>query len=291
MDNRFVFIAPAYNAEGTVERMLSSIFLQSWTNWKVLIKDDLSTDDTVWKIVKVCDKFNIKWCVKTDNNDLGAQQKSAKVVVWVNDEKKWEVQNVLEMIRSDLVKDDDIICRIDCDDALSDLCALQDIDLVYKNTNCDVVWTSHRWSWNFTKSISGPIPGGYVFDPRKKSLLLKCNGEKNPYKNEWKTSHLKTFRKELINNVDEENFKGKDGEYIKRTGDQAIYLPVLHKSKMPVYLPRQVYYYEIEDVPETYQTDDAKFQADEASFLRGRGFVNKKENKKNCKKEVKNDKV
>jgi hypothetical protein len=34
-----------------------------------------------------------------------------------------------------------------------------------------------------------------------------------------------------------------------------------------------MYHYTIKDVPETYQTPDARFQRDEALFLRARGFV------------------
>jgi DhnA family fructose-bisphosphate aldolase class Ia len=35
----------------------------------------------------------------------------------------------------------------------------------------------------------------------------------------------------LINDVKDENFRGEDGNYVRRAGDQAIYLPVLSKTK------------------------------------------------------------
>ena len=40
-----------------------------------------------------------------------------------------------------------------------------------------------------------------------------------------------------------------------------------------VFLPRVMYHYTIEDVPETYQTEDARFQRDEAIHLRQRGYI------------------
>jgi len=95
----------------------------------------------------------------------------------------------------------------------------------------------------------------------------------DPYRHPWVASHLKTFRKHLIKGVKDENFRGEDGNYIRRAGDQAIYLPVLHKAKRRAFLPRCMYHYTIKDVPETYQTNDAVFQRDEALFLRSRGFV------------------
>jgi hypothetical protein len=95
----------------------------------------------------------------------------------------------------------------------------------------------------------------------------------DPYKHPWVSSHLKTFRKYLLNNVKDENYRGEDGNYIRRAGDQAIYLPALYNSKKRNFLPRVMYHYTIKDVPETYQTSDAIFQRDEALFLRSRGYV------------------
>jgi hypothetical protein len=34
-----------------------------------------------------------------------------------------------------------------------------------------------------------------------------------------------------------------------------------------------MYHYTIEDVPETYMSDDAHFQRNEAEFLRERGYI------------------
>jgi hypothetical protein len=95
----------------------------------------------------------------------------------------------------------------------------------------------------------------------------------DPYLFPWVSSHLKTFRKCLLNGVNDVNFRGSDGNYIRRAGDQAIYLPALHNSKKHVFLPRVMYHYTIKDTPETYSTNDAHFQREEANFLRNRGYV------------------
>jgi hypothetical protein len=53
-----------------------------------------------------------------------------------------------------------------------------------------------------------------------------------------------------------------------------VYLPALHNAQKRVFLPRAMYHYNIEiDDPSIFQTDDAKFQKDEAVFLRNRGYV------------------
>ena len=98
--------------------------------------------------------------------------------------------------------------------------------------------------------------------------------DSNPYEHEWVSSHFKTFRKKLINDVKDENFRGSDGEYFKRIGDQAIYLPVLQNSKGNWHFePRVMYHYTIDLKRETFQTQDSKYQKEEAEYLRKRGYL------------------
>jgi len=255
MSNRFVFVVPCFNAEKTIERMLMSVFLQTYDNWLILIADDMSTDRTISKIQETCMRFNVPW--QNYEYELGRNiwLNEKKVLYWKNNEKHWEVKNVLKMINSEVVKDNDIICRLDGDDFLCNLCALKDINFAYNETNAECLWTAHRWSDTW-QNISDALPV-----------------DANVYEYRWVTSHFKTFRKNLITDVNDENFRGMDGEYIKRAGDQAIYLPVLHKSKRRVFLPTVTYYYTINLSPETFKSEDAKFQLEESNYLRKRGYV------------------
>lgn len=243
MSNRFVFIAPMFNMSKTLPRMLHSICGQSYDNWKIILLDDVSTEGELARSKMIVTQFQ---CL------MGGMYSEKIVDIW-NETKKWEVANILHGLS--LCKDDDIVCRIDADDWLTDLDALTIIDSAYLESNCDALWTNHRWEFS-DKNISGPMPPSA-----------------DPYRHPWVSSHLKTFRKRLLHGVNDINFRGEDGNYIRRAGDQAIYLPALYRSKKHMYLPRCVYHYSIKDVPETYQTPDARFQRDEALFLRARGFV------------------
>jgi len=243
MNNKFVFISPMFNASDTLPRMLHSICGQSHDNWKIILIDDVSSKEHREKSEKICNEFKLL---------LNGKYSDCIINIW-NTEKKWEVANVLRGIS--LCDDDDIVCRIDADDWLTELDSLAIIDSVYQQVNCDILWTAHRWGFS-DKNISGPMPQ-----------------EADPYKHPWVSSHLKTFRKKLLNEVRDENYRGEDGNYIRRAGDQAIYLPALHNCKKRVFLPRVMYHYTINDIPETYQTNDAIFQRDEAVFLRNRGYV------------------
>ena len=190
-ENRFVFVAPMYNASQTLERMLHSLFGQSYPHWRLILIDDLS------------DSHHVRECKRIIKNFHAHDYRKINVI-W-NEEKKWEVANVLEGIsRCD---DEEIICRIDADDWLTDLDALAMIDSGYQRSGCDLLWTAHRWGFS-DKNISADMAQGA-----------------DPYKHPWVSSHLKTFRKRLLNGVKDENFRGQDGEYFRRIGDQAIYLP------------------------------------------------------------------
>ena len=241
--NNFVFVSPMFNAANTLNRLLHSICGQSYENWKLILIDDVSSTEHITASKQICNDFK---------NILGGKYNNKIINVW-NQEKKWEVANVLHGVS--MCDDNDIVCRIDADDWLTELDGLAIIDKVYQHTDCDILWTAHRWGFS-DRNISGPM-----------------SNEVNPYEHPWVSSHLKTFRKKLLNSVKDENYRGEDGNYIRRAGDQAIYLPALHQSKKRLFLPRVMYHYTIDDIPQTYQTQDAFFQRDEAVFMRNRGYV------------------
>ena len=198
MNNRFVFIMPAYNASQTIFRAIMSVWFQTHANWKI--------------------------------------------------------RNIVEALKE--TNSSDIICRLDGDDWLCDCDALTIINDRYNRLGVNALWTAHRWSFS-NHNISGPLPK-----------------DVDPYKHPWVSSHLKTFRKSLIESVNDKNFRGEDGEYFKRIGDQTIYLPVLYQSAGNWhYEPVVTYHYTIDMKPQTFQTEDAKFQKQEGLFLRSRGYV------------------
>lgn len=252
-NNRFAIVAPMYNASEYVGQMLHSIVGQSYDNWKVILIDDVSSPEHQTKSNKIIFHFqelmghmgkdptriSVHW-----NGDFNGCEPRGK---------QWEVSNVLFGISQ--CEDNDIICRIDADDWLTELDAFAHLNALYQQTGSEALWTAHRWAFS-DRNISGPMPPG-----------------EDVYKYPWVSSHLKTFRKYLLNDVKDENYRGEDGNYIRRAGDQAIYLPALHNTEKRGYVPRCMYHYTIKDEPATYQTPDALFQRDEAVFLRSRGYV------------------
>lgn len=250
-DNRFVFVAPMYNASDYVGQMLASIVAQSYKNWRVILIDDMSDKGSNGLLGHAeKQKFTIaQWQGIVNCENLGGHID----VVW-NTEKKWEVANVLHGIS--MCDDNDIICRIDADDWLTEIDALAYLNALYKQIGADALWTAHRWGFT-DKNISGPLPG-----------------DADPYKHPWVSSHLKTFRKRLINGVPYENFTNMNGDLVRRAGDQAIFLPILYRASRRGFVPRVMYHYTLDEKGgAVYQTDDARFQKAEADFLRSRGYI------------------
>lgn len=228
------------NAHLTVEQTIRSLLVQTHKRWRAIVIDDASDPASVAASAEIINRCN-------------NYSQDTKIQFITNDVRKWETSNVLTALT--MIHDDEIACRLDADDWLTDSDALSIIDSVYEETKCDALWTMHRWGFT-TQNISGPLPRGA-----------------NPYVHPWVSSHLKTWRTALSRDVNDENYKNEQGQLVQRAGDQAIYLPVLHKARNRVFLPLVTYHYTIDMRPETFSSDDAKFQKSEAEFIRKRGFI------------------
>lgn len=245
--NRFLIIGCGRNYSATVEQFLKSLYAQSHDNWKLILVDDVSTDDSASHARSLSNRFGV----------------STKVDIISNTERKFEVANVLRALNCADVRPSDIVCRIDPDDYLVDNDAFRIINEFYgddRAQDVEALWTMHRWFYEGEP-------------PSRTNISATMPPTADPYKYPWVSSHLKTFRKRLIDGVPDTNFRGADGNYIKRAGDQAIYLPVLSKTKKRLFLPLVTYAYRCSQKPEVFQTDDARFQAEEANYLRSRGYV------------------
>jgi len=242
--NRFVFLITCFNEEKGIIKTLKSIYAQSYEDWRVIIRNDMSTDNTI-DIIK---EFKVNHKVISD-----------KITLINNKRKFGEVENTLDTLN--IIEEDEIVCRIDAGDWLVDNDILYLIDNIYKeNNDLDVLWTNHRWGYT-PKNISSGMP-------------LGCDVYKHP----WVSSHMKTFRRSAFHDIPDSNFRDDEGEYIMIACDQAIFLPLLHKTNLRErkygHFPLTAYHYNIKtDDPSIYQTERAYRQRDSAVNLRKRGYL------------------
>lgn len=237
----FTIVSPGYNVSKTCEQAIATLHAQSYKNWSLVYIDDCSTDDSIH-------------CI----NANFYHDKSSNLTIIKNTEKRWEVANVLRGLKE--CSPHDVVVRLDLDDYLSDNDSFAILNELYSNDNeLDAIWSSHRWF--DSKGISG------------QNISAELPKGSDPYRSPWVSSHLKTFRRRVLNNVPHENFLGEDKTYIKRAGDRAIYLPALTNSRKWLHMPLCMYSYRCEMTSENFNSPDARFQASEAAFLSRRGYV------------------
>lgn len=243
-ETQFVFLIPAYNCEKDIEQTLMSIFSQSYTDWRIILIDDVSTDGTI-KVAKAL----------TDS--LGYSKRTMFVR---REEKYGEVRNTIEELK--FIAPREVVVRLDAGDWLTENDTLYFLNQIYKDHNPAVCWTAQRWAYT-NYGIS-------------KQMSLQPN--QSVYEHPWVSSHLKTFRASALKKVNPKNFHDDEGNWIMIACDQAVFLPMMHlaiKDKQPlVFLPLVCYHYNIDlEKPDLFTEDRSIIQKQSAEWIRERGYV------------------
>ena len=244
MNNRFVFLTPAFNCKDTIQQTLMSFFVQSYDNWRAVVVDDMSTDGTGEFVKDFSKKFGFE----------------DKVSVVFREEKYGETRNTVSEVKN--IDDNEIVCRVAGGDWLTEVDCLYFLNEIYKSHNPSVMWTAHRWEYT-NQNISGP---------------LELKEGMSVYDHKWVSSHMKTFRAENLKKVPESNFKDENGNWIMIACDQAVFLPMMHMSHQNqeplLYLPHVCYHYSIDlKNPNLFSNDRSHRQRDSALWIRERGFL------------------
>jgi len=210
---RFVFIMPGYNVAEWLPKCINSIKKQNYDNYLAVFIDDLS-DDESYKIFK-----NL---TKDDKRFFGIKNK----------EKKYALKNIQDGIESLDLKDNDVIILLDSDDWLSSASVLNYLNDFYIKNSCLSTYGSYMY---YPYGFVGLEPSSYSND------VIKQNRYRE---DEWRASHLRTFKKKIWDKIKKEDFIDSDGNYYKMAYDQAIMLPILEMTG-----PKSMY---IEEVLHVY---------------------------------------
>ena len=230
---RVLFVIPSFNAQDNIEKLGNSLAMQKNEDWDAIIIDDMSEDKTY---------------------DVSSKFRKDRFTVIKNTEKKYALRNIVETARSFSDMDDVIIAVIDGDDYL---CNENTVDLLISEyeKGHDVVWTAHRWDVN-NLNISKPMPNNV-----------------DPYSWPWSSSHLRTFKASLLNEIDDKNFKDIHGNWFKRGYDQALMLPILKVSNSRSYIDEICYVYNINSVSIPYRDYEEQSQISTINIVRARGYL------------------
>jgi glycosyltransferase involved in cell wall biosynthesis len=190
-----VILTGFYNAEQYIERCISSIMGQSFTDFKCYITHDLSTDNSV-KLVKEMIEGDDRFILIDDN-----------------EKKLYQAGNFDKVIRNNSnISDDEVLVEVDGDDYLPDGNVLKRIDELYKDQNIWIANGSFRYH-------NGPV--GFSSKQTNFNNLRTTN---------FTASHIRTWRAFLWRNIKEEDLRDENGDYWRWSGDLCFMFPMLEMA-------------------------------------------------------------
>lgn len=206
MNNRFIVITTVYNVNDWLPINLQIMRYQSYKNWKCIIIDDHSTDNSLKTIssnIENDDRFIVTKTKKPQSGPGGG------------------FLHGIDLKHKDLnLNDEDIIVCVDGDDWLSSVFVLEYLNNIYNDKK---VWMTYGQYQMYPK---GNLGGHYDMniDPE---IDRKNDYRKYPFP----FSHLKTFKYWLFNKIDRKDFIDSTTNDIWATAwDIALCLPMVEMA-------------------------------------------------------------
>lgn len=234
-----------WNPGEYIVKCIESIKRQNYTNFKVFLVDDMSTDNTneiIEKMIIDDDRF----------------------LLIKNSEKKFKLRNMDDLIMDEEFFDDnDIIVELDGDDWFFNENVLTFISEKY-NKNKDL------WLTN----------GSFVYSNGQIGFSSEVN-HKTIRQDVFTFSHLRTWKTHLWRKIDEESFLDENGDYFKSAPDVAYSLPMVEISgkKHYEFIPEILLVYNADSPYNEHKPNSAgggvNIQLKNAQYIRGKkGYKN-----------------
>jgi hypothetical protein len=196
---KFKIVVPFYNADKWIGKCIKSIKRQTYKNFECVLIDDMSTDSSL----------------KTVRKYIEGDKRFSLIT---NTDKKYALENIVNGIDALCCDDNDVILIVDGDDWLATCYSLSRLSDAYSSQDCWLTYGSYIYNPTGMKGIE---PSEYP------DSVVKANMYRN---DDWRASHLRTFKYFLWRNLNIDLLKDKTGNYYKMAYDQAIMLPLLEMS-------------------------------------------------------------
>jgi len=197
-NQKYIFIVPFFNAAPFLKKCIASIKRQRHTEFKCILIDDMSTDNSNEVI---------------DNLISG----DSRFVLKKNMQKGYALKNIYQSLLQEKIDDEDVVILLDGDDWLSSSRTLNTLNEIY---NDDFLVTYGSYIMH-PHGILGPEPSRYPKEVVENNLYRE---------DKWRASHLRTFKYHVWNKIDVDDLKDKDGNFYTVSYDQAIMLPLLEMA-------------------------------------------------------------
>lgn len=204
-EQRITIVSPFYNCANYISQCILSVASQDYDNYKHILIDDCSTDNTLS-------------VVKSTIADLPLELQN-KFIVISNKSNQGAVKNQIDNIRK--LKTDDIIMLLDGDDSLiNDNTIFSYYNAIYDG--------STEFTYGSCWSVVDNIP--LISQPYPESI--KKSGKYRTHHFNWilPYTHLRTFKKSLLNDMDDSSFKDYDGNWFKAGGDGSVFYSLIEAA-------------------------------------------------------------
>ena len=196
MNNHFKIIIPLYNVEKWIKICLRSVKTQSYENFRCIIIDDISTDRSV-EIIK---------------NEIKDDDRFQLIV---NEQKAFALKNIYDGIFSSAPNPEDIVITLDGDDWLANKDVLKLLNEEYNKRDC---WLTYGSYAEYPSSQRGKFA---------KQIPQEVRDIKAYRSHEWCSSHLRTFKYHLWEQIEKKDLLDTNGNFYRMTWDLAFMFPML----------------------------------------------------------------
>ena len=240
-------VIPSYNNEKIVEKNLTSVFRQSFKNWRIIYVDDASTDDTLNTVRTIVQKHEMHDKVTVFENVSRRYQAYSRRVAYMNADK------------------DEICVLLDGDDWLAHDGVFKLLNHKYNKHN--LLCSYGQFAYFEDGKISG-VSGKYNFP-----IEIV---QKNAYRQyKWISQHMRTAKAHLLQSIPEENLKTSDGKYLTRCTDMAEMFWLLeHSDGRHRNIGSLVYIYNKDNsklYPNSYYNESKESRAKLENYIRNQG--------------------
>lgn len=194
----YTIVTPVYNCESYIARAIDSVLCQNHSDYRMIIVDDMSTDNT-WDIIQ-------------------SYSADSRIISIKNGQKKYALGNFYDVIHS--LPDEDIVLHLDGDDQLIGPNVLNTLDNVYDSGD---VWVTYG-SFEYDYESRNPDPSA---SPRGFMTQLPADRHNRTYP--WVCTHLRTHKSWIFKLI-KKNDLMMNGEFYKKAPDLAMMWPMVEMA-------------------------------------------------------------
>ncbi len=193
-NNKFIVIVPVYNSEKYIKTCLESILSQDYENFRLIVIDDGSVDDTSNIIDAVYAKHNRRFLIHKNAINLTSA-----------------LSSFIQGTRIGSKNDEDILVTVDGDDFLAHNNVLSYLNEIYQDEAICMTYGQFEPISQSYHDFCGPI---------QDTMAYRKSGK-------WLTSHPRTFKRKVFDLIKDDDLRDTDGKYYKFAGELALMFPLV----------------------------------------------------------------